>query len=72
MTSSFITQEELRILQGLFLLPVVVSIGTRFLDGGSILESIVGGGVIGGLAFLPIGLLYFIYLFGKHRSAERV
>jgi hypothetical protein len=70
MTASFIDQNELRLLQGLFLILVVAGIGMRAIDGGSLLETVVGGGVVGGLAFLPIALLYFIYLFGKRRSPK--
>lgn len=70
MTASFIDQNELRLLQGLFLILVVAGIGMRAIDGGSLLETVVGGGVVGGLTFLPIALLYFIYLFGKRRSPK--
>lgn len=70
MTASLIDKRELRLLQGLFLILVVSGIGMRAIDGGPLLESVVGGGVIGGLTFLPIALLYFIYLFGKRRSPK--
>lgn len=71
MAISRIGKNELRLLQGLFLFLVVSGIGMRAIDGGSLLESVVGGGVMGGLAFLPIALLYFIYLFGKRRSPKQ-
>ena len=71
MTTSALNSKDIQLLQGLFLILVVAGIGMRAIDGGSLLESVVGGGVMGGLAFLPIALLYFIYLFGKRRSPKQ-
>jgi len=61
-------QTELRILRVLFVIPVLLGIASRALSGGSLIESVVGGGVLGGLAFIPVALIYFVYLFGKRRS----
>ena len=63
-------QKELQALRVPFVVLVLIGIGGRALVGGSVLESVVGGGVIGGLCFLPLALLYFVYLFGKHRSVK--
>ena len=65
-----LTQTELWILRVLFVIPVLIGIGSRAFAGGSILEVVVGGGVIGGLSFIPLAFLYFIYLFGKRRPAQ--
>jgi hypothetical protein len=62
-------QTELQILRVLFVIPVLLGIASRALSGGSLLESVVGGAVLGGLSFIPSGLIYFVYLFGKRRSA---
>ena len=67
-----ISQKELRLLQGLFVILVASGIVVRALDGGTLLASVVGGGVIGGLTFLPIALLFLVYLFGKQRSTQQV
>ncbi len=61
-------QTELQILRILFVISVFIGIAGLALSGGSLLESVVGGGVLGGLSFLPLALIYFIYLFGKRRS----
>ena len=61
-------QTELQILRVLFVIPVLLGIASRALSGGSLLESVVGGGVLGGLAFIPVAFIYFAYLFGKRRS----
>ncbi|EMA26707.1 hypothetical protein C443_00022 [Haloarcula argentinensis DSM 12282] len=65
-----LTQQELWIFRTLFVIPVFVGIGGRVLAGGSILEVVVGGGVMGGLSFFPLAFIYFIYLFGKYRSTQ--
>ena len=65
-----LTQTELQILRVLFVIPVLVGIVGRALAGGSALEAVVGGGVLGGLYFLPLALIYFVYLFGKRRSVN--
>lgn len=64
-----LTQPELRILQGLFTVLVLAGIGVRALAGGSLLEAVVAGGVLGGMYFVPLALVYAAYLFGKRRSA---
>jgi len=61
-------QTELQILRVLFVILVLLGIASRALSGGSLLESVVGGGVLGGLSFIPLGFIYFVYLFGKRRS----
>jgi hypothetical protein len=71
MSITFVDEKEPRLFQGLFLILVLVGVGISAIDGGPLLESVVGGGVIGGLTFLPIALLYFIYLFGKRRSPKQ-
>ncbi|MFB9811894.1 hypothetical protein [Haloarcula sebkhae] len=65
-----LTQQELWILRALFVIPVLVGIGGRVFAGGSILEVVVGGGVMGGLSFIPLAFIYFIYLFGKRLSIQ--
>ncbi|MCJ0618140.1 hypothetical protein JZX76_00930 [Haloarcula hispanica] len=65
-----LTQTELWILRALFVIPILIGIGSRALAGGTILEVVIGGGVIGGLSFIPLAFLYFIYLFGKRRPAH--
>jgi len=65
-----LTQTELQILRALFVIPVLVGIVGRALAGGTALEAVVGGGVLGGLYFLPLALTYFVYLFGKRRSVK--
>jgi hypothetical protein len=62
-------QTELEALRVLFVIPVLLGIASRALSGGSLLESVVGGAVLGGLSFIPLGFIYFVYLFGKRRSA---
>ncbi|KDE59576.1 hypothetical protein EL22_20120 [Halostagnicola sp. A56] len=58
---------ELQYLRVLFVVPVFVGTAGRALSGGSLLESVVGGGVIGGFAVLPLALIYFVYLLGMPR-----
>jgi hypothetical protein len=66
-----LTQQKLWILRALFVVSVLIGIGGRTLAGDSILEVVVGGGVVGGLSlFLPLALVYFVYLFGKRRSVQ--
>ncbi|AHG01074.1 hypothetical protein HALLA_15455 [Halostagnicola larsenii XH-48] len=65
-----LTQTELQILRVLFVVLVFVGIAGRALSGGTLLESVVGGGVIGGLTFIPLALIYFVYLFGTRRSVS--
>jgi len=65
-----LAQKELRILRVLFVIPVLIGIAGRALAGGSALEAVVVGGVLGGLYFVPLALIYFVYLFGKRRSVK--
>jgi len=65
-----LTQKELQTLRVLFVIPVLVGIVGRALAGGSALEAVVLGGVLAGLYFLPLALIYFVYLFGKRRSVK--
>ncbi len=67
-----LTQRELQILRVLFVILVLIGIVGRALAGGSLLESVVVGGVVGGLSFIPLALIYFVYLFGKRRSVKHV
>lgn len=65
MTPALLTQKELRLLQAVFLILILIGIGMRSLSGGTAVEVIVGGGTLGGLLFVPIALLYLVYLFGN-------
>lgn len=58
-TPTLVNDKELRLLQELFLILIVVGIGMRAIDRGSLVESIVGGGVIGGFYFLPVNFLFY-------------
>ena len=60
-------QPELRVLRVLFVIPVLVGLAGRALSGGSLLESVVVGGVLGGLSFVPLAFIYVVYLFGKRQ-----
>lgn len=65
-----LTQKELRILQVLFVLPVLIGISVYALAGNSIGEAVVGGGVMGGLYFILLAILYFLSLFWTDRSVQ--
>ena len=65
-----LTQKELRIIQVLFVLPVLIGIGIYALAGNPIGEAVLGGGVMGGLYFIPLALIYFLYLFWTDRSVQ--
>ncbi|MBV0902919.1 hypothetical protein [Haloarcula salina] len=63
-------QQELWILRVLFVSCVLVGIGESALAGDTILGLVVRGGVLGGMSFVPLAVLYFVYLFGKRRSVQ--
>ncbi len=65
-----LTQTELQIFRVGFVVLVFAGVVSRALGSGSLLESVVGGGVVGGLSFIPFALIYFVYLLGKRRSVE--
>lgn len=64
-----ISERELRILQGGFVILVVFGISVSLVNGGGVLASVVGGATLGGLAFLPPAMLYALYLYGKRQPA---
>jgi hypothetical protein len=60
-----LSQRELWVLRVLFVISVGLGIGGYALSGGSLLEAVIGGGVLGGLSFIPVALLYLVYLFQR-------
>jgi hypothetical protein len=64
-------QTELQTLRALFVILVIYGIAIRALSGGS-LWAMINGGMFGGLYFVPVALIYFVYLFGKRRGGQTV
>jgi hypothetical protein len=71
MVSYGLGERQLQVLRLSFLVFVLLGVGVRAVEGGSLLESVVGGGVIGGLAFLPVALCYLVFLIGTRRVPKR-
>lgn len=72
MTDDVVDPRLLRGLRALFAVCVTIGVAGRALAGDPFFASVVGGGVVGGVAFLPLGLLlaglFWAYSLGRRHS----